>query len=51
MIGGLLIGLVEAYWGGYVSGAYKDVSVFAVLILVLTVRPTGLFGRPHLEKV
>jgi branched-chain amino acid transport system permease protein len=51
MVGGLFIGLVEAYWGGYVSGAYKDVSVFAVLILVLTIRPTGLFGRPHLEKV
>ncbi len=51
MVGGLLIGLVEAYWGGYVSGAYKDVAVFAVLILVLTVRPTGLLGRPHVEKV
>jgi branched-chain amino acid transport system permease protein len=51
MLGGLVIGLVEAYWGGYVSGAYKDVSVFAVLILVLTVMPTGLLGRPHLQKV
>lgn len=51
MVGGLLIGLVEAYWGGYVSGAYKDVAVFAVLILVLTVLPTGLLGRPHLQKV
>lgn len=51
MVGGLLIGLVEAYWSGYVSGAYKDVAVFAVLILVLTVLPTGLLGRPHLQKV
>ncbi|WP_158811898.1 branched-chain amino acid ABC transporter permease LivH [Beijerinckia sp. L45] len=51
MLGGLLIGLVEAYWGGYVSGAYKDVSVFAVLILVLTVMPTGLLGKSHLQKV
>jgi len=51
MVGGLLIGMVEAYWGGYVSGDYKDVSVFAVLILVLTLRPTGLLGRPHIEKV
>jgi branched-chain amino acid transport system permease protein len=51
MLGGVLIGLVEAYWGGYVSGAYKDVSVFAVLILLLIVRPAGLLGRPHLQKV
>ena len=51
MLGGIVIGLVEAYWGGYVSGAYKDVSVFCVLILVLTVMPTGLLGRPHLQKV
>ena len=51
MLGGIVIGLVEAYWGGYVSGAYKDVSVFAVLILVLTIMPTGLLGRPHLQKV
>lgn len=51
MVGGLVIGMVEAYWGGYVSGAYKDVSVFAVLIFVLTVRPTGLLGRSYAEKV
>jgi branched-chain amino acid transport system permease protein len=51
MLGGILIGLVEAYWGGYVSGAYKDVSVFVVLILVLTVMPTGLLGKPHIQKV
>lgn len=51
MLGGILIGLVEAYWGGYVSGAYKDVSVFAVLVLVLTVMPTGLLGKPHIQKV
>lgn len=51
MLGGMLIGLIEAYWGGYVSGAYKDVSVFAVLILVLTVMPTGLLGKPYIVKV
>ncbi len=51
MLGGVMIGLVEAYWGGYVSGAYKDVSVFVVLILVLTVMPTGLLGKPHVQKV
>ena len=51
MLGGLLIGLIEAFWSGYFSTEYKDVSVFGVLILVLVFRPTGLLGRPELEKV
>ena len=51
MLGGLLIGLIEAYWSGYFSIAYKDVAVFGVLILILVFRPTGLLGRPEVEKV
>ena len=51
MLGGILIGLIEAFWSGYFSVDYKDVSVFVVLILVLVFRPTGLLGRPELEKV
>jgi branched-chain amino acid transport system permease protein len=51
MLGGLLIGLIEAMWSGYFSTEYKDVSVFAVLVLVLIFRPTGLLGRPEVEKV
>jgi len=51
MLGGIMIGLIEAFWSGYFSVEYKDVSVFAVLILVLVFRPTGLLGRPELEKV
>jgi branched-chain amino acid transport system permease protein len=51
MLGGVLIWLIEAFWSGYFSVDYKDVSVFAVLILVLVLRPTGLLGRPELEKV
>ena len=51
MLGGVLIGLIEAFWSGYFSAEYKDVSVFVVLILVLVLRPTGLLGRPELEKV
>ena len=51
MLGGLLIGVVEALWSGYFSSAYKDVAVFAILILVLIFRPSGLLGRPALEKV
>jgi branched-chain amino acid transport system permease protein len=51
MLGGLLIGLIEAFWSGYFSVQYKDVSVFAILILVLIFRPTGLLGKPEVEKV
>jgi branched-chain amino acid transport system permease protein len=51
MIGGLLIGLIESLWSGYFSTEYKDVSVFALLVLVLVFRPTGLLGRPEVEKV
>jgi branched-chain amino acid transport system permease protein len=51
MLGGILIGLIEAFWSGYFSVEYKDVSVFAVLILVLVFCPTGLLGRPEIEKV
>ena len=51
MLGGLLIGLIEAFWSGYFSVEYKDVSVFAILILVLVFLPSGLLGRPEVEKV
>jgi branched-chain amino acid transport system permease protein len=51
MLGGLLIGLIEAFWSGYFSSEYKDVTVFGVLVLVLIFRPTGLLGRPDVEKV
>jgi branched-chain amino acid transport system permease protein len=51
MLGGLLIGLIEAFWSGYFSVEYKDVSVFAILVLVLVFMPTGLLGRPEVEKV
>ena len=51
MLGGLSIGLIEAFWSAYFSIAYKDVAVFGVLVLVLIFRPTGLLGRPEVEKV
>jgi len=51
MLGGLLIGLIEVFWAGYFSSEYKDVAAFAVLILVLIFRPSGLLGRPEIEKV
>ena len=51
VLGGFLIGLIEAFWAGFFGGAYKDVAVFGVLVLVLIVRPSGLLGRPEVEKV
>lgn len=51
MLGGLLIGLIESYWSGYFSIEYKDVAAFSILVLVLLFRPTGLLGRPEIEKV
>ncbi|HEY1504004.1 MAG TPA: branched-chain amino acid ABC transporter permease LivH [Stellaceae bacterium] len=51
VLGGFLIGIIEAFWSGYFSSAYKDVAVFGVLVLVLIFRPSGLLGRPEIEKV
>jgi branched-chain amino acid transport system permease protein len=51
MLGGLLIGLIEAMWSGYFSIEYKDVATFSILVLVLIFRPSGLLGRPEIEKV
>jgi len=48
MLGGLLIGMIEVMWSGYFSVDYKDVAAFAILVLVLIFRPTGLLGRPDL---
>jgi branched-chain amino acid transport system permease protein len=51
MLGGLLIGLIEALFSGYFSVEYKDVAVFIMLVLVLIFLPSGLLGRPEVEKV
>ena len=51
MLGGILIGLIESMWSAYFSIEYKDVAAFGVLVLVLIFRPTGLMGRPEVEKV
>src|SRR5436190_2118495 len=51
MLGGILIGLIEVFWAGYFTSEYKDVAVFAILVLVLIFRPTGLLGKPEIEKV
>jgi len=51
MIGGLILGVAEALSSAYLSTEYKDVVSFALLIVVLLVMPTGILGRPEVEKV
>jgi branched-chain amino acid transport system permease protein len=46
MLGGLLIATLETFWAGYLTLAYKDVAVFALLAAILLWRPQGLLGHP-----
>ena len=51
VLGGLLIGLIEVMWAAYVSSDYKNAAAFSILIVVLIFMPSGLLGRPEVEKV
>jgi branched-chain amino acid transport system permease protein len=51
MIGGLILGVTEALTSAYLSSEYKDVVAFALLITILLLMPTGILGRPEVEKV
>ncbi|MBS9423987.1 high-affinity branched-chain amino acid ABC transporter permease LivH [Photorhabdus caribbeanensis] len=51
MIGGLILGISEALTSAYLSTEYKDAVSFALLIVVLLFMPTGILGRPEVEKV
>ena len=51
MVGGLVLGLAEEFVAGYTASSYRDAIAFAVLILVLLLRPEGIFGRVTVEKV
>jgi branched-chain amino acid transport system permease protein len=51
MLGGLLIGLAESFVTGYISSTYTNLLVFALLIVVMLARPSGLLGRAQLQKV
>ena len=51
MLGGLLIGMIEVFWSAYFSIEYKDVAAFSLLAITLIFLPSGLLGRPEVEKV
>jgi branched-chain amino acid transport system permease protein len=51
IIGGLIIGLLETFTGGYLSSSLKDVVPYIVLVLILMVKPYGLFGLVEIERV
>ncbi|MDR2153425.1 MAG: high-affinity branched-chain amino acid ABC transporter permease LivH [Burkholderiaceae bacterium] len=51
MLGGVLLGLAETFAAGYMPAEYKDIVAFSLLVLILLFRPTGLLGKPDIEKV
>jgi branched-chain amino acid transport system permease protein len=51
MLGGLVLGLAESFASGFISSSYRDVIAFALLLVVMIVRPCGILGRRELEKV
>ena len=51
IVGGLLLGVLEAFGAGYVSSSYKDAIAFLVILAVLFAMPQGLFGRNSIERV
>ena len=51
LVGGLLLGLLEALTAGYLSSQYKDAVAFVVILAVLFAMPQGLFGRKSADRV
>lgn len=51
MVGGLVVGVIETFSAGYISSGYRDAISFVVLILVLLIKPSGLFGSKQINKV
>jgi len=51
VVGGLLIGMMEAFAAGYFSSNYKDAVAFLIILVVLVSIPQGLFGRAKVERV
>ena len=51
ILGGLLVGLVEQFSASYISSKSSDVFIYGLLLLILLVRPWGLFGQRELGRV
>lgn len=51
MLGGVLLGLAETFAAAFISSQYKDIVAFLLLVFILLFRPTGLLGKPEVEKV
>ena len=50
-LGGIIIGITETLVSGYISSTYRDAIAFAVLILILLIKPSGLLGKKEVDKV
>ncbi|MCX8028397.1 MAG: branched-chain amino acid ABC transporter permease [Brevinematales bacterium] len=51
VVGGFLIGIFEVFAESYISSAYKDVIVYSILIITLLIKPEGLLGEKHVDKI
>lgn len=51
MIGGIILGMSESLFSGLINTDYKDVFAFCLLVLILIFRPSGILGKPEVEKV
>jgi branched-chain amino acid transport system permease protein len=51
IIGGLIIGLLETFTGGYISTSLREIVPYIILVLILLVKPYGLFGLVEIERV
>jgi len=51
ILGGLIIGLLETFTGGYISTSLREIIPYIVLILILMIKPYGLFGLVEIERV
>ncbi|WRS27515.1 branched-chain amino acid ABC transporter permease [Oscillospiraceae bacterium MB08-C2-2] len=51
VVGGLVVGVTESLAMGYLGGTYRDAAAFIILIVILIIKPTGLFGKKGITKV